>query len=411
MGPPPPPPLPPPQPEPAEETQPEPAEETQPEPAKETQAEPAKEETQPEEAYSAPSEEKTLETTFTTKKVKSLPRMKLKKEKEETSELLKSEKPKAYMSDFEKSRELWSHKMANKNIPIRVPKTKPKLDEAKEEERRQHQTKQEEYRRIVQEQKAIKKKSETFGNKFGAGRGRGGFGRGGGRNIPEERTDIHSRLRKQKDNMRLRRLGLDTAKRLEEKERMRKKDARIYRPRTISATPVTAVGAALQNHADKAQRTAAKKQGRAVRKKVILESKQVPQIAKISSLLRQQQEKDEAAGKSLPVSAKKKLKVKKEKAVTSKQKKKSKQTKQAKKKKKKKELEEPSDFFTKFLHMVGSWILLILSLFSGGAIASPTSLKSKKVSTKAKATKKVEAVSVSSKNSGRKKKRSKGKKK
>merc|ERR1712083_1080677 len=137
-------------------------------------AEPAKEETQPEEpaptpqeAYSAPSEEKTLETTFTTKKVKSLPRMKLKKEKEETSELLKSEKPKAYMSDFEKSRELWSNKMANKNIPIRVPKTKPKLDEAKEEERRQHQTKAEEYRRKVQEQKAVKKKSETFGTLIG----------------------------------------------------------------------------------------------------------------------------------------------------------------------------------------------------------------------------------------------------
>lgn len=214
--------------------------------------------------------------------------MKRKKDKIETSELLKSEKPKAYMNDFEKSRELWSHKMATKHVPLRVPKVKPKLNEAKEQEIRERQTKQEEYRRIVQEQKAIKKKSEKV--MMGGGRGRGG-GRGGGRNIPEPRQDIETRLRKQKDNMRLRRLGLDTAKRLEEKERARKREAWQNKPRSFSVTPVTAVGAALQNHAVKAQKNAVKKQGRAIKKRISLESTKVPQVAKLSSLLAEQQKK------------------------------------------------------------------------------------------------------------------------
>merc|ERR1712173_330343 len=175
-----------------------------------------------------------------------------------------------------------------RHIPIRKPKEKnEELNEEQEKERREREQKAVEYRKIIAENKSVKKKVPA----------NTGFGRGRGRtNAPPPKPTFQSRMRHQKDTMRLRRLGLESKRQTEERERTRKREIQM-RPRT-TVTPLTAAGAALQNAATMSQAKANKKiLKKAEKLKLQALENAIPASVKISTILTEETKVDEIEDK------------------------------------------------------------------------------------------------------------------
>merc|ERR1712130_991028 len=310
----------------------------------------------------------------------------------------------SYLQSFNKSKELWSQKIERNRLPKKLKKVK--VDGIDEEKLIALDKQAVTYRQRVAEIKSVKKKAAQATTTMGRGRNR---------DEPVVKPDLATRKKREEDARRARRLGLESAEKKKEKERARQREARFNRGRNYTSAPVTAVGMALAQHSEQSQISQKKKAQKLLNKKakMMAISGGSGKRMKTMEVLQEEQAKNDVEDKAMKVTPSMKKKMKESYEADKQQIRKKKSEARRKRKQKKQTIDAPSGYFTKILHILGTWILWILSVFTGGGISTAHVTKAKtKTKLAVKAAKAAKAKKESKKSKEKTKtKEKKGKKK